>query len=519
MIELFEEDYTLVKKGVSIGTDVTSASSSTEGYTDGNLYINSDTLDIWLTDGQSWQLVGHIQGISNVTTQESLDDDGINTVTIIMTDGTSKTLNVKNGKTGAKGDTGVSIVGVVDNGDGSFYLTKSDGTKTDDIQTIQGDKGDTGDVGPRGYTGEKGRDVTAITMTGTGKSHPIYATYSDTTTQLIGVINDGNDGSGAGDMLKATYDVNDDGIVDKAETLTNGVETITVTSIKNKADKSTSLAGYGIDDAYTKTEVDEMFDGVASDWDSVTSKPFSTVGTDFKTSGDKLALSENVTEKLAHIDEIDEDVNYAYENGFIAKNLNAQRVDGYSIAEDGTITPNSSFAYMDYVDVSSLNTVVIEGVNGDDEQRNTRVFGYDSSKSVVSQIILVGVVSNGELDLTLDVSQYAYIRISAHKKQSLDVTSAKSNVELTEELSTKYGTADIQFVRVTKTTGATYAECSINFTDKGKKPIVVANAENNNMVLTINTLTNSSCQFILRNGVGALLNSTSVTIMAMIAWI
>ena len=47
MIELFEEDYTLVNKGISVGTDVTGGQSSTEGYSDGNVYINSSTLDIY----------------------------------------------------------------------------------------------------------------------------------------------------------------------------------------------------------------------------------------------------------------------------------------------------------------------------------------------------------------------------------------------------------------------------------------------------------------------------------------
>ena len=76
----------------------------------------------------------------------------------------------------------------------------------------KGDKGDTGSTGADGFspiiTTEKQGKVTTLTI--------VDAEGTKTATIL-----DGNDGSGTGDMLKATYDQNDNGIVDNAEKVNN----------------------------------------------------------------------------------------------------------------------------------------------------------------------------------------------------------------------------------------------------------------------------------------------------------
>ena len=218
MIELFEEDYNLVKDGVGLGTAVSSSSSSTTGFSDGAVYINNSTWHIFKLEGTAWSDKGTI-----------------------------------------KGDTGASVVSATDNGDGTFYLTLSDGTVTSNIATIQGIQGPTGPQGPAGSTGPQGRSVTSIQMTGTGKQHTVIATYSDATTETVGIVQDGADGSGTGDMSKSTYDPSDHGYVDAAAGVTNGTNTLSYTTLNNKADKATSLSGYGITDAYTKTAADNKF--------------------------------------------------------------------------------------------------------------------------------------------------------------------------------------------------------------------------------------------------------------------
>ena len=77
MIQLFEEDYNLVKRGINVGTAVTSASSSTAGYYDGNLYINSATLDVWECNGSVWIRQGNLKGIADITETISPVDGGV----------------------------------------------------------------------------------------------------------------------------------------------------------------------------------------------------------------------------------------------------------------------------------------------------------------------------------------------------------------------------------------------------------------------------------------------------------
>lgn len=218
MIELFEEDYNLVKDGVGVGTAISSTSDPTTGFSDGAVYINSSTWELFKLEGTAWSLKGVIQGTQ-----------------------------------------GESVTGAVDNGDGTFYLTLSDGSRTGDIATIQGIQGPQGPQGNTGAAGPAGRSVTSMTMSGTGKQHTIIATYSDATTETVGIVNDGADGSGTGDMSKATYDPNDHGYVDKAAGVTDGTNVLTYANLNGKANAATTLAGYGITDAYSKTDADGKF--------------------------------------------------------------------------------------------------------------------------------------------------------------------------------------------------------------------------------------------------------------------
>ena len=139
--------------------------------------------------------------------------------------------------------------------------------------------------------------VSVIRTAGTGAAGTIDTytiTYSDTTTSTFNVYN-GADGLGSGDMLKAVYDTTNNGIVDNAE-LVNGLtvetavpsgalftdtvynDTTITTNVANltttvqsalaeldsgKADVATTLSGYGITDAYTKTETDALHDSLS----------------------------------------------------------------------------------------------------------------------------------------------------------------------------------------------------------------------------------------------------------------
>ena len=101
-------------------------------------------------------------------------------------------------------------------------------------QGPQGPKGDTGDTGPQGPQGETGPQgpqgpagadgadgapgiSPTVEISKTGKVTTI--TITDATGPHTATINDGADGSGTGDMVRATYDANENGIVDDAEKL------------------------------------------------------------------------------------------------------------------------------------------------------------------------------------------------------------------------------------------------------------------------------------------------------------
>ena len=143
--------------------------------------------------------------------------------------------------------------------------------------------------------GTDGRGIVDIQRTGTDPSNPlkdIYTiTYTDGTTSTFTVTNGSGGGTTADTMLKSVYDKDDDGIVDKADAANTSTNATDATNAKNlkKSDGTTvdadtittklsklnsdgtldfsnvnnaptSLSGYGITDAYTKTEVDNKLD-------------------------------------------------------------------------------------------------------------------------------------------------------------------------------------------------------------------------------------------------------------------
>ncbi len=124
------------------------------------------------------------------------------------------------------------------NDDGKLILTRYDGTVIDcgvargpqgiqgetgpqgeqgiqGIQGVQGEAGPQGKTGPQGETGPQGPTGPAPTVTVSRAGKVTTVTIGDKSF----AINDGADGSGAGDMLAATYDKDGNGIVDDAEKL------------------------------------------------------------------------------------------------------------------------------------------------------------------------------------------------------------------------------------------------------------------------------------------------------------
>lgn len=78
-----------------------------------------------------------------------------------------------------------------------------------------------GDKGDKGDTGETGQDGVSPIITTSKQGKVTTLTIVDAEGTKTATILDGSDGSGSGDMLKSTYDQNENGIVDNAEKVNN----------------------------------------------------------------------------------------------------------------------------------------------------------------------------------------------------------------------------------------------------------------------------------------------------------
>lgn len=155
------------------------------------------------------------------------------------------------GDKGDKGDTGSQ---------GSQGSTGPQGPKGD--TGSQGPKGETGPVGPQGPqgsqgpTGEDGNGIVNIELLSiSGKLKTYRINFTDGT-HFDYQVRDGNDGAGTGtgDMVKANYDANDNGIVDDAERV-NG----------HTVDSDVPYGAKFTDTVYDDTEVKEQIKQALSD--------------------------------------------------------------------------------------------------------------------------------------------------------------------------------------------------------------------------------------------------------------
>lgn len=83
----------------------------------------------------------------------------------------------------------------------------------------KGDTGATGPAGPTGAPGIPGADGVSPTVAVSKTGKVATVTITDKDGEHTFTVNDGADGLGSGDMMKATYDLNGNGIVDNAEKL------------------------------------------------------------------------------------------------------------------------------------------------------------------------------------------------------------------------------------------------------------------------------------------------------------
>ena len=122
---------------ISAGTAISSASSSSTGFFENSLYINTSTYDLWKCTGtNTWTKLGNLRGNGITSLAKTSTSGNVDTYTITFDDGSTETFDVTNGIDGANGSiwykgtaltgTGTSITGfpgVVND----FYLNSSTG--------------------------------------------------------------------------------------------------------------------------------------------------------------------------------------------------------------------------------------------------------------------------------------------------------------------------------------------------------------------------------------------------------
>lgn len=172
---------------LTLGTAVTSSSSSTEGYYDGSVYININTDDVWKCNGLQWSLQGNMRGNTGSAAT-------IEVGTVIG----GQTASVTNSGTSSaavfdfvlpKGDKG-------DTGDGLTASSTHSGTNT--VVTIKNAVTeatiDTFNV-PDGQTGPTGNGIASIAKTSTAGLVDTYTITMTSGSPVTYTVTNGADGT------------------------------------------------------------------------------------------------------------------------------------------------------------------------------------------------------------------------------------------------------------------------------------------------------------------------------------
>lgn len=276
------------EKVISIGTDVTSANSSTEGYYDESLYLNKETWHLWKCTGSAWVDQGCIKPVGfkeidqtaeTVTRTDPIKDIDVNGIryAVIGTDDSRlgnidvfpfAPTKIGLGNTNITSSTNTNIIDGKTYGKFDFYIVKStwhiwmltknvnewvwqdQGTLKGDTGNTgakgdKGDKGDTGNTGAKGDTGDPGNKIgigTGVTAPNTsltvgGVTYILNDIYINNSTWFVwkcdgtGWVNmgsiKGKDGTGSGDMSKSVYDKDDNHVIDMDALPFDGIATDT----------------------------------------------------------------------------------------------------------------------------------------------------------------------------------------------------------------------------------------------------------------------------------------------------
>ena len=215
-----------------------------------NIAKNAEDIEAINDSLENLEVGTSIKNIQQTTKSE--EDNGVNVVTITLSDNTTRKFEIKNGSQGSQGPQGKQ---------GEPGETGPQGVQGE--TGPQGPKGDTGATGPQGKTGEKGSDGVSCTHSWNGTILSVTSASGTTSTDLKGEKGDTGPQGNKGDK-------GDKG--DTGATGANGTNGVSPTISVSKSGKVTTITIKDVNGTKTAT-INDGVDGASGtgvDYEEIT---------------------------------------------------------------------------------------------------------------------------------------------------------------------------------------------------------------------------------------------------------
>lgn len=450
-----------------------------------------------------------IQGVQGTSiskveqTTTSTADNGVNIVTTTLSNGKQSTISIRNGSQGsrgAQGQTGAQGVGIAsitqaegnpNGGRNTITITLTDGTKKT-LYTYNGSKGDKGDKGDTGEAGSGGGGAFYIDLIGDEETG-----YSTTTTmEEVGIAYESGmsifcriifadlpmiapmivytDGvalfSAMAQEIVITIVIMDGSIEILPMQYTsyeefsshNGDYNSHITAIErnkwnNKANKATTLSGYGITDAATKTDLEAKLDRSQGVENAGKILMVDANGNLTLTDMPEVGMSGDIVGVVSENNEIVltgvlpeglYTINYEMEDGTIVEvgslNLESEQVVPITLTlgkidynNNGAIVASDTYLYSDAIEKEANKTYTVSLV-GSGAACNVRICYYDANDNYIgiSENVLYTpdnyTIVTGAWNIPL-ISECKKFRLRVYHAEKTYVAATLQNLVLTKQ--------------------------------------------------------------------------------------
>lgn len=248
-------------------------------------------------------------------------------------------------------------------------------------------------------------------------------------------------------------------------------------AVSNKADKSTSLAGYGITDAYTKSEVSEMVVDLTETVDA----NYVTLGTNQTITGEKIFATINENEEIT-VAELDEDLGWmvaGYTNEGAALSRGIYGSQGVIVFKDAN---NITFYGHDGIYIQKSDVECAITTDGDGVLINGSLIRTGNNEEEFNKLGIQAKL-DAKADKATTLSGYgitnAYTKTEVDNKVAGIVNSAPETLDTLKELATALGndpnfatTVSSQIGKKANTSDLSKVATSGSYNDLSEKPII-----------------------------------------------